>query len=175
MARIELIVTDDAYKIQAITDKMHQNLNGFDSTPMKLNELMQCLDQFGMNIFVPVDAHFYVNGIVRKHDEMEQHIYKCLAYFCTTHSFLHSKFNKMFNRRTCFLEFQNIFNGCMHLARITPLETHLVVAKVIGESASQTDNGQNHQIDVIDDEMVFYSEFRSPGIYISMMHFSVPC
>lgn len=123
---------------------------------MKLNDFKQFFDQIGMNIFVSADAYAYIEGIAIKHNEMERHVYKCLAYFSTTHSFQRSEFNKIFDRRTCFLKFQNIRDGIVHLARVSPLDACLVKVKNQIEDVSRmADIGPELMNDLIEKKYEF--------------------
>lgn len=83
-----------------------------------------------MNIFPEIDSKWYIPDILcNKHEAMVQHTYTCMAYFCLTHHFKLSEWNRLADRRIAlFLVkelIENRFDDFTEI-KITPLDAYFV-------------------------------------------------
>lgn len=83
-----------------------------------------------MNIFPEIDAKWYIPEILyNKHEAMCQHTYKCIRYFCLTHHFKLSQWNRLAHRRIgllCVKEIIENSNDNFLEIKITPLDAYIV-------------------------------------------------
>lgn len=148
----------------------------FSTAAMSATDFQSYLERHGINIFVTPESHAHIDGIAIKHRGMECHVYKCMAYLCATHAFRHSKFNKMFDRRRCFLQFQRTGHEEVHLTRMSPLSAELVTVKEIpiehdddiepvddeNEGSEEAATEMQYEFEVVENEMVSESAVVDP-------------
>lgn len=83
-----------------------------------------------MNIFPEIDSKWYITDVLcNKHEAMVQHTYKCMAYFCLTHHFKLSKWNRFAQRRTALLLAKELIENSLDdftEIKITPLDVYFV-------------------------------------------------
>lgn len=79
-----------------------------------------------MNIFPDIDAACYVDSPRVKHDGLENHNYKCMAFFCQSHSFKRSKWNRWAHRRVCCINIRNQPEEDYKILMTTPLKAAYV-------------------------------------------------
>jgi hypothetical protein len=79
-----------------------------------------------MNIFPDIDAACYLEDARVKHEALENYNYKNIAFFCQSHSFKKSKWNKWSHRRVHTINIKNSPDNEYKTLMITPLKAAYV-------------------------------------------------
>lgn len=118
---IEFTITDDGYTFQITNPR---KVPFFEITnPIKIFELRKLLSSLNLNLFPEIDASCYVQDVSEKHRPMELHTYKSMAFYCLSHSFKSSVWNRFADRRVALFESKMIAKTDFDLIMVTPLKT----------------------------------------------------
>lgn len=131
--RLELIVSAEGFRLQILRPRVKPRRESDDW--LTLGELRSFLHRHNMNIFPDVDTFAYVQRADRpelrlsyKHEPMANHTYAAMGYFCQTHHFQRSVWNRLAGRREAIVQVRQIVENRaaepFAAVRVTPADAY---------------------------------------------------
>lgn len=114
--QLELTVSPHGFRVHMVrTSKDPLPLSPADAW-ISLAQLQHCLCGRNMNVFPDVDAMWYLSEhdadtetpVSYKHEPMANHSYACMGYFCQTHHFQRSVWNRLCARREVLMSVRQV-------------------------------------------------------------------
>lgn len=108
MAVLEFIIWEDQVCVSNIDNVTNHEevrdalLNKF----MRPKDLIKKLREANLDVFPEIDSYAYVDGILVKHWETEDHLYQCMALVGTAYNFQWSRWNMLAGREKLIYQFR---------------------------------------------------------------------
>lgn len=135
--KLELTISPDGFRLTIVRPRASVCPVRAPDDWLSLQQLQDFLRRTNMNIFPDVDTFWYVYAADRdealisyKHEPMANHVYASLGYFCQTHQFQRSVWNRLAGRREAIMNVRQVVENRapepMAEVRVTPVDAYFV-------------------------------------------------